>query len=235
MRPWWTSLGGRQGVGGGTGLVVISLRHDPLPQEFLLACGVLLGVVVLGGVAREVGLGLLQGGLERPLVNRKERLALLNILAFLEVNGRQDARDLRLDGRRLVGLARPERAELHRGRLLDHGRHRDRHGLALARSRRRRLVLLEAAGHQDQSKPRDDHGQRGRRPASPGRSPATPGRSPALDAEGPDSFHVQAIQRGCSFPADQGDRHGRRSGGSSTGSCPGAAIPRRWRSDPSSR
>jgi len=49
-------------------------------------------------IAREIGLRLLQRCFERPAIEREEDLPLRHVVAFLEADRRELARDLRADG-----------------------------------------------------------------------------------------------------------------------------------------
>ena len=110
----------------------------PRCEEILVARRLRLARWRPARVAVERRLRLLQRRFERPLVERDEDLALLHLVAFVEVDRRQLAGDLRVDrdGRR--GDHRADALDGERHRLLDDRRRRDRHGLRVLRRRRGR-------------------------------------------------------------------------------------------------
>jgi hypothetical protein len=116
-RPARLELLGRRDAAAGE--VGVALRDDP-------------GVGRLRDVALEIGLGLREGRLERPPVELEQDLVLLDVVAFLEVDRRELAGDLRPDGDDRVGFDSPDDADLDRHRLLHDRGHRDRHRLVAA-------------------------------------------------------------------------------------------------------
>src|SRR4029077_10444682 len=72
--------------------------RDPAAGEIGVPLGDDLRVGRLRDVALQVGLRRQQRGFERTAVQRKEQLALRDVVAFLEIDRRQLSRDLRVDG-----------------------------------------------------------------------------------------------------------------------------------------
>ena len=93
---------------GGAGVLRVELfvRGDAAIDEVLVALGLRGGVGGLRLIALEVGFRLLQGGFERPPVEREEHLPRTDVVAFLEGDGRQLAGELRVDGD--VGIGSPD-------------------------------------------------------------------------------------------------------------------------------
>jgi hypothetical protein len=72
--------------GRGRGLVVIGLRHQAALQEIRVSDARRFEITRRGGIARQHRFGLLDGRLERPRVEREERLSLLDVGALCEVD-----------------------------------------------------------------------------------------------------------------------------------------------------
>ncbi|OIQ74046.1 hypothetical protein GALL_443110 [mine drainage metagenome] len=83
-------------------------RHGILRRQALVAGQIDLSAFQHGFVARELPLGLRQGGFIRPRIDLREQIALLDLVAFLEVDLHQIAADLGSDGH---GRQRSHRAE----------------------------------------------------------------------------------------------------------------------------
>ena len=97
-------------IGAGLHLVRLLARDHALIEQSAIACGLVLGVLFIGDVARQVGLRLAQCrciarqvglrlaelGLERTRIDSKEQIALLDGVAFMEGDFGQLAAHLRL-------------------------------------------------------------------------------------------------------------------------------------------
>ena len=118
--------GGRRGD---LGLVLIPRNQSAL-EQIVVPDTLRLGVFRLRCVPCQNGLGLLQGGLERPGVQHEKRRALLDFLPFRKVNLAQLAGNLgpNLDGGKR--FSRSDSRDRHRDRLGDRVRRHDRNGAA---------------------------------------------------------------------------------------------------------
>ena len=125
---------GRQRGGRRLGLIVLLARPDILLEQNRVALLVGRGLAILRAIPGEVGLRLLQRGVERARIDREQQVALLDVLSLPEMHLHDLAADLRLhlDGRESLDAA--DRADrVGDSLLLDLGRE-DRHRVTLAES-----------------------------------------------------------------------------------------------------
>src|SRR6266568_1124756 len=113
--------------GGGLGLIELLLGTDFLGIQALRALQDQGGVRRLRFVMREFSERLIERGLKRRAVDRKQQIALFDVLAFFEMNAQELARDLGLDRDGSVGHHRANGLYLERDALLRYLSHRDGH------------------------------------------------------------------------------------------------------------
>ena len=104
----------------------LGLRH-----RGLVARGVRFRLARLSLVSRHVGLGLLDGRLDRARVDHEQEVTLLEVGAVGDVDLDDPARDLRLDGDDLVRHALAHRVDVQGRVARDGRRHRHRRGRPL--------------------------------------------------------------------------------------------------------
>ena len=128
MAAWSASTAALERISVGAGLVVSLGGADTLLEHVRPSALLGAGLLELGDVAVEIGPGPIELGLERPRIDREERVAGLNVLPFAEVDLGHLAADFRLDRNRRVGLHGADFVELRRHRFLhgDRGYHRHR-------------------------------------------------------------------------------------------------------------
>ena len=110
---------------------VASLHHHRVPLLRLIPCQGRLGLgdpraitlehgtrlLDLNLILGQGGFGLGEGGLERPWIDGEEEIALVDVLAFLDVDAHELAADLGLDGDHRIRLDAPDGPDFERNRL----------------------------------------------------------------------------------------------------------------------
>ena len=115
--------------------VALLARADSALDEIFHSLRNHLGVGSLRGVARQVRFGLIQRGLERPMIEREQHLAGLHVVTLLEIDGLQLARHLCPYGDCRERLHGADNVHVERHFLLDDIAHGDgNRGLGRARA-----------------------------------------------------------------------------------------------------
>jgi len=123
-----SAVGAHRGVEGGGGCarrIALLACADAAFDEVIHALRDHFRVRGLRGVAREIRFGLIQCGFERAMVEREEHLTGLNVIALIEIDVFQLARDLSSDGYRRKCLGRSDDIDIERHDFLDNVIDRD--------------------------------------------------------------------------------------------------------------